>query len=63
MKNILKICMFLVVLIMFLGNSDVAYASESYTVKAGDTLSRIAKVQYNDISKWKEIYEANRDII
>jgi len=35
----------------------------TYTVKSGDSLSKIAKAQYGDGSKWKRIYEANRDKI
>ena len=35
----------------------------SYTVVAGDTLSKIAKREYGDASKWKRIYEANKDTI
>ncbi|MBC7790905.1 MAG: LysM peptidoglycan-binding domain-containing protein [Anaerolineae bacterium] len=35
----------------------------SYTVKAGDSLSKIAKREYGDGAKWKQIYEANRHII
>ncbi|MGK2962171.1 MAG: LysM peptidoglycan-binding domain-containing protein [Gemmatimonadaceae bacterium] len=35
----------------------------SYTVKSGDSLSKIAKAQYGDASQWKRIYEANRDKI
>lgn len=33
------------------------------TVVAGDSLSKIAKRAYGDSSKWKQIYEANRDLI
>ncbi len=36
---------------------------ESYTVKGGDSLSKIAKKHYGDAMKWKDIYEANRDIV
>lgn len=36
---------------------------KSYTVKAGDTLSKIAEREYGDASQWKKIYEANRDAI
>ena len=34
-----------------------------YTVKAGDTLSRIAEQHYGDPSQWKRILEANADLI
>lgn len=30
-----------------------------YTVKAGDTLSKIAKEHYGDASQWKRIHQAN----
>ncbi len=36
-------------------------AAEQYTVKAGDTLSHIAKHFYGKSSAWNTIYEANRD--
>lgn len=49
------------------GDSTQAPASgrggESYTVKAGDSLSKIAKTVYGDASKWNRIYDANRDKI
>lgn len=35
----------------------------TYTVKSGDSLSRIAKEVYGDAAQWKRIYEANRDRI
>lgn len=35
----------------------------TYTVKSGDSLSKIAKAQYGDASQWKRIYEANRERI
>jgi nucleoid-associated protein YgaU len=38
-------------------------AERSYTVVAGDTLSKIAKREYGDASKWHRIYEANKDTI
>lgn len=38
-------------------------AGKSYTVVAGDSLSRIAKREYGDANAWTRIYEANRDII
>ena len=33
----------------------------TYTVVRGDTLSHIAKAQYGRASKWRAIFEANRD--
>jgi nucleoid-associated protein YgaU len=35
----------------------------SYTVKKGDSLSKIAKREYGDAQQWHRIYEANRDTI
>ena len=36
-------------------------ASQQYTVKAGDTLSKLAGQFYNAPEKWDRIYDANRD--
>jgi nucleoid-associated protein YgaU len=36
---------------------------KKYTVKAGDTLSTIAKKFYGDDSEYTRIYEANKDLI
>lgn len=33
----------------------------TYTVKAGDTLSRIAGTELNDQNRWREIWDLNRD--
>lgn len=38
-------------------------AGRSYTVKSGDTLSKIAKELYGDASQWKKIHAANADLI
>ena len=38
-------------------------ASATYTVKKGDSLSKIAKKLYGDASKWKAIFEANQPMI
>ena len=40
--------------------SSAASSARSYTVKSGDTLSKIAKQMYGDASQWKKIHEANR---
>ena len=42
---------------------NVADVEKTYTVVAGDTLSKIAKRKYGDASKWHRIYEANKDTI
>lgn len=38
-------------------------ASAFYTVKSGDTLGGIAKEQYGDQSRYKEIFQANRPML
>ena len=38
-----------------------AAAGRTYTVKSGDTLSRIAKEHLGDANAYMKIYEANRD--
>jgi len=38
-------------------------AGKTYTVVAGDSLSKIAKRLYGDANQWKKIFEANKDII
>jgi nucleoid-associated protein YgaU len=45
------------------GSSSTAPAGQpaNYTVKAGDSLSKIAKHIYGDANKWHAIYDANRD--
>jgi nucleoid-associated protein YgaU len=49
------------------GSSSTAPKPENvmrtYTVVAGDSLSKIAKKMLGDASRWKQIYEANKDII
>ena len=43
-------------------SSEISPASgQQYTVKAGDTLSRLALQFYNSMNKWEKIYEANSD--
>ena len=36
---------------------------KTYTVKRGDNLSRIASKVYKDSSRWRRIYDANRDTL
>jgi len=36
---------------------------ETYEVKPGDSLSKIAKHVYGHANEWKKIFEANRDVI
>ena len=38
-------------------------SGRTYTVVAGDSLSKIAKREFGDANKWHAIYEANRDTI
>jgi nucleoid-associated protein YgaU len=38
-------------------------APRTYTVVAGDNLSKIAKHFYGDANQWKRIFDANRDTI
>jgi NitT/TauT family transport system substrate-binding protein len=38
-------------------------ATQEYTVKLGDTLSKLAERFYNSMSKWEKIYEANKDTV
>jgi nucleoid-associated protein YgaU len=37
--------------------------AQEYTVKLGDTLSKLAERFYSSMSKWEKIYEANKDIL
>lgn len=37
--------------------------TQPYTVKAGDTLARIAEQFYSNANKWEKIYEANRESV
>jgi len=47
------------------GSSSTAPSAQptTYTVKSGDSLSKIAKHVYGDADKWHAIYEANKDKI
>jgi len=41
--------------------AGAASGAKTYTVKAGDTLSKIAKAHLGDANAYMEIFEANRD--
>jgi len=46
------------------GSSTTApTGGKTYTVKSGDSLSKIAKQFYGDAGKWKKIHAANADKI
>ena len=42
------------------GEAAMGSAAKTYTVKSGDTLSKIAKQLYGDATQWKKIHEANK---
>jgi len=42
---------------------STAVVCETYTVKPGDSLSKIAKNKYGNANLWKTIFEANKDRI
>lgn len=42
---------------------DEPKPEKTYTVKRGDTLSKIAREHYGEAAKWPLIYQRNRDVI
>lgn len=42
---------------------DTKQPSKIYVVKAGDSLSKIAKLELGDSAKWRQIYSANQQTI
>lgn len=44
-------------------SSTAPSAVTTYTVKKGDSLSKIAKAHYGDATQWRKIYEANKERI
>ena len=44
-------------------NKPATAETQQYTVKPGDTLSKLAERFYNSMSKWEKIYEANKDVV
>lgn len=45
------------------GPTAAAAVTETYTVQAGDTLSKIAKAKLGDPNAYMKIFEANRDLL
>ncbi len=46
-----------------LETSEAAAEAQFYTVKKGDSLSKIAKEYYGDVMKYTEIFEANKPML
>lgn len=44
-------------------DSTADIVEQIYVVKAGDSLSKIAKLHYGDGNAWTRIFEANRDVL
>ena len=44
-------------------STEQIVGEQSYTIGKGDTLSKIAKDHYGNANAWKQIFEANRDVI
>ena len=42
---------------------EAAPTYKLYTIKSGDSLSKIAKHEYGNANDWRRIFEANQDII
>lgn len=36
---------------------------QDYTIKSGDTLSKIAKQHYGNANEWRRIFDANKNVI
>jgi len=48
------------------GSSSISTDSQvdrTYTVRTGDSLSKIAKALLGDAKKWRLLYEANKDVV
>jgi nucleoid-associated protein YgaU len=48
------------------GSSSVStdqQVDRTYTVRPGDSLSKIAKSLMGDAKKWRVLYEANKDVV
>jgi len=62
MKKYKRLGSILLALVLALSLAVPAFAS-TYTVKKGDSLWSISKQQLGSGARWREIYEANRDVI
>lgn len=45
------------------GSTEQRVGEQQYTVQKGDSLSRIAKNLLGDANAWKQIFEANSDVL
>jgi len=45
------------------GRTDTKKKPKTYTVKSGDSLSKIAKLELGNSSKWQSIYNLNKKVI
>lgn len=45
------------------GPAPATNSDRDYTIKSGDSLSKIAKQFYGNAADWRRIYEANKDTI
>ena len=48
---------------MTMGASTSGPSQRYYTVKAGDTLSKISRQFYGDANQYQKIFDANRSIL
>jgi nucleoid-associated protein YgaU len=44
-------------------STEEIVGERTYTIEKGDTLSKIAKEHLGSANAWKQIFEANRDVI
>ena len=44
-------------------STEEIIGERTYTIEKGDTLSKIAKEHLGQASAWKQIFEANRDVL
>jgi 5'-nucleotidase / UDP-sugar diphosphatase len=44
-------------------SSSASEPEQTYTVQSGDTLLSISEQFYGDATKWRRIYDANKDVI